>query len=58
MKRFAAVGVACLLLLITGAAQERGVPVVLISIDGLKPDYILEADKHHLKVPNFRRMLA
>jgi predicted AlkP superfamily pyrophosphatase or phosphodiesterase len=34
------------------------VPVVLISIDGLKPDYVLEADKHGLKIPNLRRMVA
>lgn len=33
------------------------VPVVLISIDGLKPDYVLEADKHKLKLPNLRRLL-
>ncbi len=39
-------------------AQSRNVPVVLISIDGLKPDYITEADKHHLKIPNLRKMLA
>jgi len=58
MKRLAAICVAGLLLFTAGLAQERGVPVVLISIDGLKPDYILEADKHQLKVPNFRRMLA
>lgn len=58
MKQVAAVLGACLLLLVAGGAQERGVPVVLISVDGLKPDYILEADQHHLKVPNFRRMLA
>ena len=32
-------------------------PVVLISIDGLKPDYILEADKYGLKIPNFRRLV-
>jgi predicted AlkP superfamily pyrophosphatase or phosphodiesterase len=30
---------------------------VLISIDGLKPDYVLEADKHDLKIPNLRRFL-
>lgn len=40
-------------------AAQRGaaVPVVLISIDGLKPDYVLEADKHGLKVPNLRRFV-
>ena len=49
---------ALLLLTVTLLAQSRGVPVVLISIDGLKPDYILEADKHKLKAPNLRRMLS
>ncbi len=39
-------------------AQPRNVPVVLISIDGLKPDYILNADKHNLKIPNLRKMVA
>ena len=46
------------LLTTTLFAQSRNVPVVLISIDGLKPDYITEADKHHLKIPNLRKMLA
>jgi predicted AlkP superfamily pyrophosphatase or phosphodiesterase len=40
------------------AQQARGVPVVLISVDGLKPDYILDADRHGLKVPHLRRMMA
>ncbi len=49
----------CLLLFTaTLHAQPRGAPVVLISIDGLKPDYILAADKYQLRVPNLRRMLA
>ena len=34
------------------------VPLVLISLDGLKPDYVLEADKHQLKIPNLRRLLS
>ncbi len=33
------------------------IPVVLISIDGLKPEYVLEADAHGLKIPNLRRFL-
>lgn len=37
--------------------QSRSVPIVLISIDGLKPDYVLDADKHGLKIPNLRRLL-
>ncbi len=47
-----------LVLSIAAVAQTRGVPVVLISIDGLKPDYITEADKHNLKIPNLRKILA
>jgi predicted AlkP superfamily pyrophosphatase or phosphodiesterase len=33
-------------------------PVVLISVDGMKPDYVLEADRYGLKIPNLRRLLA
>jgi hypothetical protein len=31
--------------------------VVLISIDGLKPEAILQADAHHLRLPNLRAMV-
>jgi len=37
-------------------AQQRPT-VVVISIDGLKPDYIIEADKHNLKIPHLRRFV-
>jgi hypothetical protein len=30
----------------------------MISIDGLKPEYVTEADKNGMKVPNLRRLLA
>jgi len=39
-------------------AQATRVPVILLSIDGLKPDYVLDADTHGLKVPNLRRFVA
>jgi predicted AlkP superfamily pyrophosphatase or phosphodiesterase len=32
--------------------------VVLLSIDGLKPDYVLEADAHGLHIPNLRLLVA
>jgi predicted AlkP superfamily pyrophosphatase or phosphodiesterase len=32
--------------------------VVLLSIDGLKPDYVLSADAHGLKVPNLRLLVS
>lgn len=31
--------------------------VVLVSIDGLRPDYVLEADRYHLRIPTLRRIL-
>ncbi|HSO75924.1 MAG TPA: ectonucleotide pyrophosphatase/phosphodiesterase [Blastocatellia bacterium] len=40
------------------AEPQSTVPVVLISIDGLKPDHVLEAEKHGLKIPNLRRLVA
>jgi predicted AlkP superfamily pyrophosphatase or phosphodiesterase len=42
----------------TADAQGRsGRPVIFISIDGLRPDYVLEADRHGLRIPNLRRFL-
>ncbi len=32
--------------------------VVLVSIDGLRPDYVVEADRYGVAIPNLRRMLA
>ncbi len=40
------------------AAPQKISPVLMISIDGLRPDYITQADAHHLKVPNLRRFLS
>ncbi|MBZ5675123.1 MAG: ectonucleotide pyrophosphatase/phosphodiesterase [Acidobacteriia bacterium] len=34
-----------------------GAPVLLISIDGLRPDYLTHADEHGLKIPNLRRLI-
>ena len=33
-------------------------PVLLISIDGLRPDYVTRADAHGLKIPNLRQFLS
>lgn len=43
--------------LIAHAAAEAS-PVLLISIDGLRPDYVTQADKHGLKVPHLRRFVS
>jgi len=46
------------LLATTLAGEARAAPVLLISIDGLRPADVLEADMRGLKVPNLRRFLA
>jgi predicted AlkP superfamily pyrophosphatase or phosphodiesterase len=33
-------------------------PVLLISIDGMRPDYVTQADQHHLHIPTLRAMLT
>jgi predicted AlkP superfamily pyrophosphatase or phosphodiesterase len=39
-------------------AQQNGEPLlVIISVDGMRPDYVTEADAHGTKVPNLRRFL-
>ena len=52
----------CSIVLLLGAApahgQKKDAPLlVVISIDGLRPDYITAADAHGAKVPNFRRFV-
>lgn len=38
-------------------AQQRR-PVLMISIDGLRPDYVTHADEHQLKIPTLCRFLT
>jgi predicted AlkP superfamily pyrophosphatase or phosphodiesterase len=38
------------------AAQSHQ-PVLVISIDGMRPDYVIKADEHGLKIPHLRRLL-
>lgn len=40
------------------AVPASAKPVLLVSIDGLRPGDVLEADKRGLKVPNLRRFVA
>ena len=41
-----------------GARPRRAEhPVLMISIDGLRPDYVLEADRHGLRIPTLRRFV-
>lgn len=40
------------------SAFAQAQPVVLVSIDGLRPDYVLDASVHGLNVPNLRQMMT
>ncbi len=42
-------------LLMCGLAEGRS--VVLLSLDGMRPDYVTRADELGLKIPNLRRMM-
>ena len=48
---------AALLSLAAAAHSAAAASVVMISIDGMKPEYVLQADAHGLKVPFLRSML-
>jgi predicted AlkP superfamily pyrophosphatase or phosphodiesterase len=37
--------------------QARGASVLMISVDGLKPEYVLDADAHGLKIPFLRGLM-
>jgi predicted AlkP superfamily pyrophosphatase or phosphodiesterase len=41
---------------VTRERLARG-PLVVISIDGLRPDYVREADRHGLRIPELRRLM-
>jgi predicted AlkP superfamily pyrophosphatase or phosphodiesterase len=46
------------LLAAAAPAQQPRQPVLMISIDGMRPDYVTAAAEHRLQIPNLRRMLA
>jgi hypothetical protein len=46
------------LLTVNTPAQQPHQSVLLISIDGMRPDYITQADEHHLRIPTLRRIMA
>jgi hypothetical protein len=55
----AAFGAAALLTAFARSAETASAPAVLmISIDGLRPDYVTEADRHQLKIPRLREFLS
>jgi predicted AlkP superfamily pyrophosphatase or phosphodiesterase len=38
--------------------QEKTPILILVSVDGMKPEYVTHAEEHAAKVPNLRRMMA
>jgi hypothetical protein len=40
------------------AVPSIAAPVVMISVDGMKPEYVLEAEKRGLKIPFLRSLPA
>lgn len=49
----------CSMLLSSAVAYAAGkAHVLVISVDGMRPDYITQADKHGLKIPNMRKLYA
>ena len=59
MARWLALLVVVLAALAGGAAAQDPAPLLLIvSVDGLRPDYVTAADRHGLKIPALRRLLA
>jgi predicted AlkP superfamily pyrophosphatase or phosphodiesterase len=45
------------LILLLMATAAHAAPVLMISIDGLKPEYITQADAHGMKIPYLRTLL-
>jgi predicted AlkP superfamily pyrophosphatase or phosphodiesterase len=45
------------LLFLTAATSAFAAPVLMISIDGMKPEYVTQADRHGLKVPYLRSLM-
>ena len=56
--RAAAIGAVLIFGFAGAAVSHEPTPVVLISIDGLRPDNVIDADAHGLRIPNLRRFLA
>ena len=57
VRRLSAVFSFFVLSILALAAQAHAAPVLMISIDGLKPEYITHADEHGMKVPYLRSLV-
>ena len=50
-------GCAAFFVFAAGTRAQAPPLLVMISVDGMRPDYITEADAHGAKIPNLRRFL-
>jgi len=50
-------GLPLLLLFAAAVPSSLAAPVLMISIDGLKPEYVTQADAHGLKIPYLRTLM-
>ena len=48
---------ALLVFVLLAAPPAAAAPVLMISVDGMKPEYVLQADAHGLKIPFLRTMV-
>jgi Type I phosphodiesterase / nucleotide pyrophosphatase len=58
MRPLAIASVVPVLALFVAASPAPPVSLLLVSIDGLRPDYVTEADRYGAAVPNLRRLMA
>jgi len=57
-RRFMVLPLALMACAVVFAFGAHAAPVLMISIDGLKPEYITQADAHGMKIPYLRTLLA
>ena len=50
--------IAALLLFVFTSFGQAQSSLLVVSLDGMRPDYVLKADEHSLKIPHLRRLLA
>jgi predicted AlkP superfamily pyrophosphatase or phosphodiesterase len=53
-----AMRIAALLLFVFTTLGRSQSSLLLISLDGMRPDYVLKADEHGLKIPHLRRLMT
>ena len=58
MRYFAILSVVSTLFLGVAASPAPPVSLLLVSIDGLRPDYVIEAERYRATVPHLRRLMT